>query len=105
MLRRHTPASYDQYASRHAVQRGAHARQEHTAEVHDRPSYSSGMLGNHALKGRGNGPVQIALMPEMQQAHGNRAMQRFLQRAPSRQGAVPVQRCGGQVHAGCKACG
>jgi peptidoglycan hydrolase-like protein with peptidoglycan-binding domain len=102
-MRRATNSS-EQYISRHAVQRAAHARQEHV-DVHDRPSYSGAMLGNGALRGRGNGPVQIALMTEMQQTHGNRAMQRFLQRTTSRQSAVPVQRCGGQVHAGCKACG
>jgi peptidoglycan hydrolase-like protein with peptidoglycan-binding domain len=102
-MRRATTYS-EQYSSHHAVQRAAHLRQEH-AVVQDRPSYSGAMLGNRALRGRGNGPVQIALMTEMQQTHGNRAMQRFLQRATSRQSAVPVQRCGGQVHAGCKACG
>ncbi|HYO48390.1 MAG TPA: hypothetical protein VEW94_00955, partial [Chloroflexia bacterium] len=78
MMRRATNYS-EQYISRHAVQRAAHLRQEH-ASVQDKPSYSGAMLGNGALRGRGNGPVQIALMTEMQQTHGNRAMQRFLQR-------------------------
>jgi hypothetical protein len=107
VLQRHTPTYTDQYASRHAVQRAAHLRPEQgvRAAVRERPSYSSALLGNRALGGRGNGPVQIALMTEMQQAHGNRAMQRFLQRSPARQGALPVQRCGGEVHAGCTACG
>jgi peptidoglycan hydrolase-like protein with peptidoglycan-binding domain len=100
-MRRGTTYS-EQYSSRHAMQ-----RQEHGARtaVQERPSYSDSLLGNRALRGRGNGPVQTALMTEMQQTHGNRAMQRFLQRTTSRQSTVSVQRCGGEVHAGCKACG
>ena len=39
------------------------------------------------MRGRGNAPIQIALMRQVQQASGNRAVQHFLHRAI-------VQRCG-----------
>jgi hypothetical protein len=66
-------------------------------------AYSNAMLGSQQLNGRGNAPVRIAMMQRMQQTHGNRAVQRFMQRAPS--APLAVQRCGGEVHAGCTACG
>jgi hypothetical protein len=43
------------------------------------------------------------MMQQMQQTYGNRAVQRFLQRRA--QAPVPVQRCGGEVHAGCPCAG
>ncbi|HYP21545.1 MAG TPA: hypothetical protein VEY08_15855, partial [Chloroflexia bacterium] len=65
-------------------------------------AYSPTMLGSRQLNGRGNAPVRIAMMQRMQQTHGNRAVQRFMQRSMS---PVAIQRCGGEVHAGCTACG
>jgi hypothetical protein len=53
-------------------------------------SYSRSILGDPRFQNRGNGPVHIALMTEMQQTHGNRAVQRFIQRASSSP-APPVE--------------
>lgn len=55
-----------------------HPANEPTHEAGSRPS--TGLLGNPMLGGRGNQSVQIELMQEMQQAYGNRAVQRFMQR-------------------------
>src|ERR1043165_5083012 len=54
----------------------AQAVQEATA-----PSYPSTLLNDPRLKGRGNGSVRTALMLQMQQTYGNRAVQRFLQQS------------------------
>jgi ElaB/YqjD/DUF883 family membrane-anchored ribosome-binding protein len=87
-------------------------------------------LGNRHLSGRGNALVRAAMMQQAQQTYGNRAVRRQLQRtvslsAPSlghgfARGMSPistpsigmqptadvaVQRCGGEVHPGCTACG
>lgn len=42
------------------------------------PAYSSSLLDDPRLNARGNGPVKIALMRQMQQTYGNRAIQRLL---------------------------
>src|ERR1043165_4228634 len=47
------------------------------------PSYPASLLSHHKLDGRGNRPVQTALMLQMQRTYGNRATQRYLQRARS----------------------
>ena len=39
--------------------------------------YSSSLLGNPALSGRGNAPVRTAVIQQAQQTHGNRAVQRY----------------------------
>jgi|GEM_PF-4777432 len=44
------------------------------------------LLGNSVLNGRGNTPVKIALMQQMQQTHGNRSIQRFLRSRPTNAG-------------------
>ncbi|HYO50354.1 MAG TPA: DUF4157 domain-containing protein, partial [Chloroflexia bacterium] len=44
-------------------------------------NYPSTLLGDSRLSGRGNAPVRTAVMQRMQQTVGNRAVQRFLQRA------------------------
>src|SRR5690349_6881415 len=70
------------------VQRVEQATRQHDAAVlrnPDRvPSYPASSLGGHSLSGRGNAPVRAALMLQMQQAYGNRAVQRMLnaQRTP-----------------------
>src|SRR5437588_13083786 len=51
------------------------------AESESVPSYPASLLSDPRLNGRGNGPVRTALMRQMQQTYGNRAVQRFLQRA------------------------
>lgn len=56
-----------------------HAQQTHPDIM---PLNPVTMLGNIALRGRGNAPVQTALLQQMQHTHGNRATQRFLQRTP-----------------------
>ncbi len=43
-------------------------------------AYSSSLLGDARLNGRGNQPVKVALMRQMQQSYGNRVSQRYLQR-------------------------
>ncbi len=80
-----------------ADRRPAHA----ASEGHS--SYPASLLGDTRLKGRGNGSVGIALMQDVQRAYGNRSMQRFLQRTLA--APVAVQRCGGEVHAGCSCAG
>lgn len=62
------------------------------------PSYPTSLLADARLNGRGNQPVRTALMRQMQQTYGNRAVQRYLQRAvhrPQPQSGlhpVPLQR-------------
>lgn len=53
------------------------------------PLYPTSLLGDPRLKGRGNEPVRIALMRQMQQTHGNRATRHLLNRS------IPVQRDNG----------
>lgn len=45
------------------------------------PSYPTSLLSDSRLSGRGNGPVRTAMMLQMQRTYGNRAVQRFIQRA------------------------
>ena len=48
-------------------------------------------------------PLRQAAIRQLQQTHGNRAVQRLLQRRPAAR--VPsLQRCGGTTHAGCRCC-
>jgi len=50
------------------------------------------VLGQPALRGRGNGPLHIAALQQAQQTYGNRALQRFLARQAA---PLPIiQRCG-----------
>ncbi len=83
-------------AKRGAVQRNHAAHSDHVRQTQpdDKPLNSVTMLGNNGLRGRGNAPVQIALMQEMQQTYGNRAVQRFLQRIKTvpHTASVSVQR-------------
>jgi hypothetical protein len=97
-------------------------------------SYSASLLNDSRLDGRGNEPVRIALMRQMQQSYGNRAVQRFVQGGQSGEpsgnravqrflqrtrevtaspvmvatltsSSVQVQRCGGEIHDGCACAG
>lgn len=70
------------------------------------PAYPTSLLNDPRLNGRGNQPVRVALMREMQQTYGNRAVQRYLQRlshsgSTTNKQVAQVQKCGGEVHAGC----
>src|SRR5262245_2395107 len=42
------------------------------------PELPGELLGDQSLDGRGNEPVRVALMRQMQQTYGNRALQRYL---------------------------
>lgn len=45
-------------------------------------AYSGSLLGDPRLDGRGNQPVKIAVMRQMQSTYGNRAVQRLLKNTP-----------------------
>jgi hypothetical protein len=72
------------HQQRHRVQR-AKQPAEHSNTGHKDSGgasrYSPSLLGHSNLNGRGNGPVHSAVMQQMQQSYGNRALQRYLQRA------------------------
>jgi hypothetical protein len=53
------------------------------------PVYPTSLLSGARLDGRGNDPVRIALMRQVQQTHGNRAARQLLNRS------IPVQRDNG----------
>ena len=53
--------------------------------------YSPSLLSSDSLSERGNSPLRAATMQGMQQTHGNRAVQRFVQRQVSSE-SVQVQR-------------
>ncbi len=69
-----------------------------TSETNLLPAAAGSLLGDPRLSGRGNAPVQAALMQQAQQTIGNRALQRFLQRSVAGSGSttatVAVQRDG-----------
>ncbi len=48
--------------------------------LQEKPLYPAQMLGDARLRGRGNAGVHAALISQMQQTHGNRAVHRYLQR-------------------------
>src|SRR5437588_2879327 len=52
------------------------------------PAYPGTLLGDSHLAGRGNRPVQIAVMRQMQQSYGNRAVQRFFDNGRGTPGAT-----------------
>ena len=52
------------------------------------PAYSAALLTDSRAGARGNAPTRAAALQRMQQTYGNRAVQRFLQRAA--QGAAPA---------------
>jgi hypothetical protein len=96
MAVRYSQEAYESSARRLNVQREADSSARHSgpSTTADRDSghgkrssqdgyYTYGHYepSDPRFQGRGNGPVQIALMTEMQQTHGNRAVQRFIQRA------------------------
>lgn len=70
---------------RSSEQGAEHAADEgHTRHSSDAsPGYSSSLAGDSRLRGRGNGSVQRSVLQRLQQTHGNRAVQRILQRSAS----------------------
>jgi peptidoglycan hydrolase-like protein with peptidoglycan-binding domain len=77
---------------------GRPAQERATAPTAQRERhYPESLLSNSNLRGRRNGSVQIALIQEMQQTHGNRAVQRFLQRAAAGQAASPGVNIGDRI--------
>jgi hypothetical protein len=82
--------AYDEYQR---VQRAAHRAEQEVgshdgAHAHGEALAPPGMsVGDARLAGRGNGPVRIAAMQQIQRTQGNRAAQRLM-----RGGATPVQR-------------
>src|SRR5688572_23959283 len=70
--------------------------QEHNIEGHGVQEASltstASMLNDLRLTGRGNGSMRAAAMQRMQQTHGNRAVQRFVERAITQIAPMPVQR-------------
>lgn len=52
------------------------------------PADPGSLLGDPRLNGRGNQPVKLALMRQVQQTYGNRTTQRFLQRASAMRASV-----------------
>src|SRR5689334_5002822 len=53
-------------------------------------SSAPALLSDPHIEGRGNAPVRQAALQQMQRTYGNRATQRFLQRAPAGTAEVPV---------------
>ncbi|MDQ3930353.1 MAG: lytic transglycosylase domain-containing protein, partial [Chloroflexota bacterium] len=54
------------------------AQPSHSLEDRPSPAYVSSLLGDARLNGRGNNPVKVAMMRQVQQGYGNRAVQRWL---------------------------
>ncbi|HYP39180.1 MAG TPA: hypothetical protein VEX13_02370 [Chloroflexia bacterium] len=90
---RHEAENNEQHRARHGrgdvEQTGLEAQASPDALVASQ--YSTSLAGSQSLRGRGNAPVQAAVLQRLQSAHGNRAVQRFLQRQKSN-GEVSVQR-------------
>lgn len=63
------------------------------------PAYPDALLGDSRLKGRGNSPVQAAVMQRMQSTHGNHAVQRFLQRRAGGGAAAQDEQIGERIQA------
>lgn len=84
----------NEYDEHHRVQRqGAGPEQSLAAEDGSRsvdtgPSYPSSLISDRSLKGRGNQPAHTAVLQTMQETYGNRATQRFVQRATA--ATIPV---------------
>src|SRR6476659_991221 len=58
---------------------------------------SADLLSDARLRGRGNAPLRSALMQEMQQTHGNKAVQRFVQRSAASTSVSPDEEVGSRI--------
>ena len=72
--------SEEQRISRSHEAEDAQAKEQQDGQASS-PAYLTSLLGEASLKGRGNAPVRSATMLNAQQTHGNRAVQRVLQRS------------------------
>jgi hypothetical protein len=78
----------DTYGSEHDERRSTHIHEHQSPQPEREPGllvggeekviYSSALLGDSKLEGRGNAPVRTTVMQSAQKTHGNRAVQRFL---------------------------
>ncbi len=76
---RHTAAQREEAAAQRHAYNGA------LPDADQHPSRHTGpLLRGGTLRARGNAAVQTALLQQMQQTYGNRAVQRFLQRQQDR---------------------
>jgi hypothetical protein len=79
---RHEAENNDQHRARHersdSEQAGPQAQE--SPDTISASHYPASLAGSQSLRGRGNAPVQAAVLQRLQRAHGNRAVQRFLQR-------------------------
>jgi hypothetical protein len=79
-------------ARRSPVQREDTGRRHDTPSVEDKHVLSQSLLGGGKLRGRGNASVRAAMLLQLQQAGGNRALQRYMHRPPGARAFLPVQR-------------
>src|SRR4051812_14412536 len=89
-------------ASSHLHEQAEHRTRQHRSPQTDAPSVRSaapvtpathtlaGLLGPHTSAGRGNGSARQAAVLQLQQAQGNRATRRLLQRLAHPAGAAPA---------------
>ncbi|HKP52232.1 MAG TPA: hypothetical protein VJ183_06225 [Chloroflexia bacterium] len=101
MTDRHIPATDDLRATRNHTE--STQQTEHdasTVESSDTQAvYPGSLLGNIALRQRGNSTVRAAVMQQAQRLHGNRAVQRFMQ-SQNATNSIPVQRSPGGLFGG-----
>src|SRR5437764_7588310 len=98
MAEDHARESEDQKSRQRDAERGYHSQRDlGMLTVRDTlPVYPGALLGDRRLGGRGNVQPRTSVMQQAQQTHGNRAVQRYIQRS------VAVQRCG-DTPCGCSA--
>src|SRR3954469_18980666 len=58
-----------------------HKNSQGPEEAHGAGSYPFSLFNDHRAQKRGNAPVRTALMLQMQQTYGNRAVQRLLEKS------------------------
>ena len=76
--------------ARHTATPAQRSAQEDTYAP-ELPTSATSLLGDPRLNGRGNQPVKNAVMQRMQRTSGNRATQRYLQRATTTNPATRAQ--------------
>lgn len=98
-LENHRNARHAAHSAEHRAVQRAESGEQHTASTPE-PGFMNGaqaaqILGRSQLGGRGNGPVRAAMIQQIQKTQGNRAAQRFLQRAAEQSALPAIQRCAG----------
>lgn len=79
----------DDRQSRHATSESV--QEEHASTEDAPPEHLGSLLGSNALRGRANATARASAIQQAQRLHGNRAVQRLMQRQ-SGAGEVSVQR-------------